>query len=158
MGVACVDDQDPDALALVLVAKDESHRTFTFRNVREQSNRLANALTNIGIGRGDVVAIVNPASLETAVAFMAIFRMGAIALPLSSLFGPDALAYRLNGLKLEPIKNEHWTIDLDQRLEQIAAIFETLDGKYAALKEKMNAIPTPPAEEAEAEVAEVTEA
>lgn len=50
----------------------------------------------------------------------------------------DALSYRLNGLKLEPVKNEHWTIDLDQRLEQIAGIFETLDGKYAALKEKMN--------------------
>jgi hypothetical protein len=55
----------------------------------------------------------------------------------------DALSYRLNGLKLEPVKNEHWTIDLDQRLEQIAAIFETLDGKYAALKEKMNQAPVP---------------
>ncbi len=51
----------------------------------------------------------------------------------------DALSYRLNGLKLEPVKNEHWTIDLDQRLEQIAAVFEMLDGKYAALKEKMAA-------------------
>lgn len=52
----------------------------------------------------------------------------------------DALSYRLNGLKLEPVKNEHWTIDLDQRLEQIAGVFETLDGKYAALKEKINAV------------------
>lgn len=53
----------------------------------------------------------------------------------------DALSYRLNGLKLEPVRNEHWTIDLDQRLEQIAGVFETLDGKYAALKEKINAVP-----------------
>ncbi len=59
----------------------------------------------------------------------------------------DALSYRLNGLKLEPVKNEHWTIDLDQRLEQIAGIFETLDGKYLALKEKMNAAPVPVPEE-----------
>ena len=50
----------------------------------------------------------------------------------------DALSYRLNGMKLEPVKNEHWTIDLDQRLEQLAGVFETLDGKYAALKEKIN--------------------
>jgi len=64
----------------------------------------------------------------------------------------DALSYRVNGLKLEPVKNEHWTIDLDQRLEQIAAIFETLDGKYSALKEKMNALP------AVADVAEAAEA
>ena len=57
----------------------------------------------------------------------------------------DALSYRLSGLKLEPVKNEHWTVDLDQRLEQIAAIFETLDGKYAALQDKINAVGGPPA-------------
>ena len=68
----------------------------------------------------------------------------------------DALSYRVNGLKLEPVRNEHWTVDLDQRLEQVAAVFETLDGKYAALKDKMNgaaaapAPPPPPAEEAAA--------
>jgi len=52
----------------------------------------------------------------------------------------DALSYRLNGLKLDPVRNEHWTIGLDQRLEQIAGIFETLDGKYAGLKAKMNGV------------------
>ena len=79
----------------------------------------------------------------------------------ASMMRFDALSYRLNGLKLEPVKNEHWTIDLDQRLEQIGAIFETLDGKYAALKEKMNAVPEAsdgPAADAEAPVAEVAEA
>lgn len=58
----------------------------------------------------------------------------------------DALSYRLNGLKLEPVRNEHWTVDLDQRLEQIAGVFETLDEKYKALKDKLNAVPPPPAE------------
>ncbi|HEY0554605.1 MAG TPA: hypothetical protein VGG20_10075 [Thermoanaerobaculia bacterium] len=55
----------------------------------------------------------------------------------------DALSYRLSGVKLEPVRNEHWTIDVDQRLEQIAGVFETLDGKYAALKEKINAVAEP---------------
>jgi hypothetical protein len=50
----------------------------------------------------------------------------------------DALSYRINGLKLEPVKNEHWTVDLDQRLEQIAAVWEVLDGKYAALKDRLS--------------------
>lgn len=67
----------------------------------------------------------------------------------------DALSYRINGLKLEPVRNEHWTVDLDQRLEQIAAVFEVLDGKYAALKAKLNGEeapppPPPPTEEAAA--------
>ncbi len=68
----------------------------------------------------------------------------------------DALSYRLNGLKLEPVKNEHWTIDLDQRLEQIASVFETLDTRYAALKEKINAVPAPVPEAGMSESVEAT--
>jgi hypothetical protein len=68
----------------------------------------------------------------------------------------DALSYRVSGLKLEPVKNEHWTIDLDQRLEQIAGVFALLDGKYAALKERINtaaaAAAAPAAEEPLTEV------
>jgi acetyl-CoA synthetase len=96
LGVACVDDQDPAAIALTIVAKDESRTTYTFGDVKDNSNRLANALAGLGIGVGDVVAVVNPASFETAVAYAAIWRMGAVVLPLSSLFGPDALAFRLS--------------------------------------------------------------
>jgi hypothetical protein len=71
----------------------------------------------------------------------------------------DALSYRLSGVKLEPVKNEHWTIDVDQRLEQIAGVFETLDGKYAVLKEKINATGTEgDAAGPEATVAEAGEA
>ena len=55
----------------------------------------------------------------------------------------DALSYRLNGLKLEPVRNEHWTVDLDQRLEQIGGVFEVLDEKYKALKDKLNSAPVP---------------
>ena len=51
----------------------------------------------------------------------------------------DALSYRLNGLKLEPLNNEHWTQDLDQRLGQLAAVWETLDAKYEALKDRLGA-------------------
>ncbi len=95
LGVACVDEQDPSAVALTVVSPDDSHRSYTFGDVKDQANRLANVLSGLGIGKGDVVALVKPASLETAVAYMAIFRMGAVALPMSSLFGPDALAFRL---------------------------------------------------------------
>jgi hypothetical protein len=55
----------------------------------------------------------------------------------------DALAYRLNGLKLEPLKNGHWTQDLDERLEQLAAVWETLDAKYAALKDRLGPAAAP---------------
>ncbi len=96
LGVACVDDHDPSARALTIVERDRTSRDYTFGDVRDRANRLANALGALGIGRGDIVAVVNPQSLETGVSYMSLFRMGALALPLSSLFGPDALAYRLN--------------------------------------------------------------
>jgi acetyl-CoA synthetase len=56
---------------------------------------MANTLAALGVERGDRVAIHLPQCPETAAAHVAIYRLGAIALPLFSLFGPDALAHRL---------------------------------------------------------------
>ena len=67
----------------------------TYRELDRAANRLANALRALGIARGDRVAVVLPQRPEAAVADLAILRLGAIAMPLSILFGPDALAYRL---------------------------------------------------------------
>ena len=103
LGVACVDDHDPASRALTIIEKDRTSRDYTFGDIAALSNRLANALLGIGIGRGDVVAMVNPQSLETGVAYMGLFRMGAIALPMSSLFGPDALAYRLDNAEAKAV-------------------------------------------------------
>ena len=61
----------------------------------QDSNRLANALAASGIERGDRVAIVLPQAMETAVSHLAIYKLGAVALPLAILFGVEALAYRL---------------------------------------------------------------
>src|SRR5665213_1320413 len=57
---------------------------------------MATALHRRGVERGDRVAIVMPQRIETAIAHMAIYRLGAVAMPLSMLFGPEALEYRIN--------------------------------------------------------------
>ena len=95
LGVACADRHDPDDRALTVVARDRSSTDYTFGELTEQANRLANVLGELGVGRGDIVAVVNPQSFETGVSYIGLFRMGALALPLSSLFGPDALRFRL---------------------------------------------------------------
>jgi len=69
---------------------------------------------------------------------------GAEILSAKLLLGPtalrfDALSYRLLSVKLEPVRAEHWTIELDQRLEQLAAVWEQLDAKYAALRDRFAA-------------------
>ena len=68
---------------------------YTYSQLQEQANRLSNALVAQGVVPGDRVAIVMPQCFETAVAYMAVLQMGAIAMPLSLLFGPDALEFRL---------------------------------------------------------------
>ena len=68
----------------------------TYEELQQQSDRLSNALVAQGVARGDRVAIVMPQCFETAVAYMAVLQMGAVAMPLSLLFGPEALQYRLH--------------------------------------------------------------
>ncbi|MFS2035346.1 acyl-CoA synthetase [Polaromonas sp. CT11-55] len=67
----------------------------SFQELQEAADALSQVLTGLGVQRGDRVAIVMPQRLETAVAYMAVFQMGAVAMPLSMLFGPEALEYRL---------------------------------------------------------------
>ena len=69
---------------------------MTFEHVQERSRRLANALSSLGLKRGDRVAILLPQCPETLIAHVAAYRVGAIALPLFTLFGPEAIEYRLN--------------------------------------------------------------
>jgi acetyl-CoA synthetase len=95
-----------DKVAL-LYADDEGHTlSYTFAQMIEASNRFANALRGLGIGRGDVVAIHTPQRPETAIAHIALYRLGAIALPISKLFGPDAIEYRLQNSSAKAILME----------------------------------------------------
>lgn len=96
IAAAILDDRDPEQVAITEVYADRSHRDFSYGELREHAHRLANALRARGVGRGDVVMIINPQSFDTAAAFLACWRMGAIALPVSQLFGPHALDYRFS--------------------------------------------------------------
>jgi acetyl-CoA synthetase len=94
---ACCARWAEDRARFALYWEDESgaRAAYSFRDIQLEANRLSNALAALGVKRGDCVAIVLPQRPETAIAYMAIFQMGAVALPLSHLFGPDALEYRL---------------------------------------------------------------
>lgn len=70
-------------------------RSWTFAQLQGDANRLSRVLKARGVQPGDRVAIVMPQRFETAVAYMAVLQMGAVAMPLSMLFGPDALSFRL---------------------------------------------------------------
>ncbi len=68
---------------------------YSYAELQQAADALSLALRALGVQRGDRVAIVMPQRFETAVAYMAVLQMGAVAMPLSILFGPEALEYRL---------------------------------------------------------------
>ncbi len=86
----------PQAVAIRFEHENGERRDFTYAELDRDADRLASALRRRGVRRGDRVAIVLPQRFETAVAHIALYRLGAIAMPLSFLFGPEALEYRIN--------------------------------------------------------------
>ena len=86
---------DPARTAIIEVGQDWRATPVSFGTLRDQSCRLANVLARRGVGRGDRVGILLPQGRAVLVSHLAAYRLGAVAVPLASLFGPDALAYRL---------------------------------------------------------------
>ncbi len=86
----------PQAVAIRWEHEDGRHAEHRYIDLERAARALARALVALGVQRGDRVAIVMPQRFETAVAHMAVYRLGAVAMPLSMLFGPEALQYRLD--------------------------------------------------------------
>lgn len=86
----------PENIAVCAHSTDAASTFYTYLELKSAADALSHVLTGMGVQRGDRVAIVMPQRFETAVAYMAVFQMGAVAMPLSMLFGPEALQFRLH--------------------------------------------------------------
>lgn len=86
---------EPDRVAILHMQHDGRTEPMSFGRLRDISNRLANVLAAHGVERADRVAILLPQMPEVAAAHIAVYKLGAVALPLAVLFGGDALSYRL---------------------------------------------------------------
>jgi acetyl-CoA synthetase len=97
IGVAVCDRHadGSDRLALVYQAPEGEVQRFSYDDLKRLSNRCANALAAMGVGPGDRVGVLLAQRPETAIAHIAIYKLGAVALPLFTQFGPDALEHRL---------------------------------------------------------------
>ncbi|MFM9990733.1 MAG: acyl-CoA synthetase [Burkholderiaceae bacterium] len=88
-------DHARDRTAIMEHQADGPARRYSFAQLQAAADALSHVLKAQGVKRADRVAIVLPQRFETAVTYMAVMQMGAVAMPLSQLFGPDALSYRL---------------------------------------------------------------
>ncbi|TYC69968.1 AMP-binding protein [Stappia sp. BW2] len=98
IGVAICDDwaaREPNREALVYTDEDGTATSYTYDDLRRLSNQLANLLTARGVQPGDRIGVLMPQRPETAFAHIAALKLGAITIPLFTLFGEEALEYRL---------------------------------------------------------------
>jgi acetyl-CoA synthetase len=91
------DRHPPAALAYRVVGADLETTDLTYGGLRTASERLAAALANLGVAPGDRVATLMGKSTEYLVTLMAIWRLGAVHVPLFTAFAPSAIALRLMG-------------------------------------------------------------
>src|SRR6478752_8447240 len=93
---ADVCDKHPrDKPAMVWESFDGSRRELTWGELQDMANQAAHTLAEHGVGRGDRVAVVLPPAPETAALFFGVWKLGAVLLALSVLYGDDGIAHRL---------------------------------------------------------------
>lgn len=90
-------------LALIFENEDGRIEKYTFWDLKNLSNKFANGLNAYGVAKGDRIGILLPQCPETAISHIATYKIGAIAIPLFTLFGTDALEYRLSNSEAKAI-------------------------------------------------------
>jgi acetyl-CoA synthetase len=105
IGIDICDKWADQGQRLALIYEDENGRVvrYTFRDLKNLSNKLASGLQASNIGVADRLGILLPQCPETALSHIAAYKVGAVAIPLFTLFGTDALEYRLSNSEAKGI-------------------------------------------------------
>lgn len=96
-------ESEKNRVALYVEEPDGRDTAYTFRQLRNEANRLANYLTQQGIEPGDRIAIHGPQKFEVLIATFAGWKCGAVTVPISVLLGPDGLRYRLADADIDAV-------------------------------------------------------
>ena len=139
-------DTDPKRLALIHKPQANELVRYSFDDIRTLSNRTAQLLTEKGIQTGDRVGILLPQTPEIAFSHVAIYKMGAIAVPLVTFFGEEALEYRLNNCAAKAVitnsEGARKLISIRDHLTHLETIFN-IDGAEKQVKPGVMGRPVP---------------
>jgi acetyl-CoA synthetase len=131
IGVDICDKWAHQRYRLALIYENEKGQVeqYTFWDLKRLSNRLANGLKAHGLSQGDRMGIMLPQSPEAGISHIAMYKMGGIAIPLFTLFGPDALEYRLLNSEAKGIvtdqANLQKVLDIWERLPNLEIVVVT---------------------------------
>jgi acetyl-CoA synthetase len=101
--VARIAAEDPARMALVWADDNGGERTITFGELDELTNRTANFFASLGIKRGDPVMLIMKGRYEFWYVFLALHKLGAIAIPATHLLTRKDLVYRNNAADIRMI-------------------------------------------------------
>ncbi len=120
-------------LALIYIDPDGREFKYTFWELRNLSNQLANALRANGIEHGDRVGILLSQRPETLISHVAVYKLGAIAVQLLTLFGPEAIEFRLQDSEakavITDIENLPKVSQIQERLPNLRLIMAVDAGR-----------------------------
>ena len=109
-------------IAIIWEGEDGEIRQWTYSELARETSRLAAGLRRLGLEKGDVIAIYMPMVPEVAATFLAIARIGAVALPLFSGFGPAAISSRLKDAAVKAIVTVDGTLRRGSVVEMKAQV------------------------------------
>ena len=120
-----LDENSRNNPAMIFEQEDGTVSTMTFAEVDTASTNLAASLKNLGYGRGDLIGLHTGQHPDTAVAHTAVCKLGAVAVTLSQLYGPQSLQHALNDCKLKVLltSEEAW----GSLREDTASLFPSLE-------------------------------
>lgn len=122
---------NPDRVALTHVGADGRAQDWSYGQLKDASGRLAASFAARGVGRGDRVAVLLGQGPEVLISHFAAMKLGAVGLPLFTLFGPDALAFRLRDSSARIVVTDRDNLDkvlsLQAELPDLAEIY-LIDG------------------------------
>ncbi|MDW4548205.1 AMP-binding protein [Defluviimonas sp. D31] len=127
---ACCDSwarAEPERLALIELGEAGAVRRWSYGELKRASDRLANAFAARGLRRGERVAVLLPQGPAVLIAHFAAMKLGAVVLPLFTLFGPDALQYRLADARARVVVTDRASLG---RLDPIRAVLPDLREVY----------------------------
>ena len=113
-------------VAIFYENKEGKASRYTFLELSRLSNQFANTLRHQGIGKGDRVGIILPQRPETVISHFGIYKLGAVALPLSVLFGPEAVSYRLNNSGTKVVITDTQHVELLESIRDQLPYLETI--------------------------------
>ncbi len=128
----------PDKTALIDVASDGTVRHWSYGELARASDRLAQSFRARGVRRGDRVAVLLQQGPAVLISHFAALKLGAIVLPLFTLFGPDALLFRLGDSGARVIVTDIGDLDkvmtLRAQLPELREIY-ALNGAAAPVRD-----------------------